>query len=452
MTAQIRPFDFLWATALIFIAAVVGLIAGYDPRVAVLGALGITFLLLMISDLRIGLGLFIAFTFLEMTAVVPGVGLAKLAGGALALSWLAQAMTNPSYRRFLWSDHSLLTWLVVAFLAWNLLSTAWAVDPGEAFSYTFRFLLNAALLPIVYTAVRNEGDLKFMAGAFVLGAGFTAMLALVNPPDLSGGGGLSRLTGTIGDPNELAATLAASFMLSVGLATTRPRGSLSRIAFASLGAILVLTLILTVSRGGVVALGAALLISPFLVRRKMQALAAIVGLLAVLALYAATLAPSGTLDRLQDRDGGSGRTDIWKVASRVIDDRPFAGVGSGNFKNASVEYVIQAGSLNEKRTLIVNPTVAHNMYLQVWAETGIVGLLLFLGILGYCFGAAVIASHRFRERNQNTMANLAVALALALVALFTAYFFLSEETGNKLWILLSLCPAILGLSRRAGSN
>lgn len=449
MAAQLRPNQWISVLALACAATVVGLLAGYDPELAVAGALGIAFLLMMLSDLRIGLGLFVAVTFLETTSVVPGLGLAKIAGGALALSWLAVVLTKPSSSAFIWADHPFLTATLVAFVTWLGISAAWADDPAAAFSHWTRFALNAAVIPIVYTAVQTRDDLRVIVGAFVVGAGFTAVMALITPPDPAMMDNVARLTSTIGDPNELAATLAAGFMLSIGLAATHKAGTVPKLALYGVGAVCVIAAILTVSRGGVIALGAALAFSPLLARKKLRAAVIVAFALTLIVTFILVLAPDGTVERLTDRDGGSGRTDIWKVAIRMIEAQPVAGVGIGNFKDASVGYVITPGSPIDNKTLISQPSVAHNMYLEIWAETGLVGLLLFLGVLGGCLGSAVAACRRLRLAGDQGGAALAAGIALALVALFTAYTFLSEQTGNKLWILLALCPALISIATRS---
>lgn len=448
MAAQLRPVELLGALVLAFLAVCVGLVAGVDPRLAVAGSLGISFLLMMLADLRIGLGIFVAVTFLETTSVVPGLGLAKLAGGALALSWLALVLTQPSSRDFVWSEHPLFTAVLVAFVTWLGLSVVWAPEPGEGVSHWMRYALNAAVVPIVFTAIRSKDDLKTVVGAFVVGAGFTAVMALITPPDPELMDNVARITSTIGDPNELAATLAAGFMLSVAMSRAQSRGTVARFAFVSIGVICVIASILTVSRGGVIALTAALLFSPLLARKKLQTAGIVATALVLIAGFILVLAPSGTVERLTDRDGGSGRTDIWKVATRIIEDRPISGVGVGNFPNASVSYVITPGAVDSK-TLISQPSVAHNMYLEIWAESGIIGLLLFLGVLGSCLGFAVIATKRFAAAGDPAMSAVAAGIALALVALFTAYTFLSEQTGNKLWVLLALCPALLSIANES---
>ena len=282
--------------------------------------------------------------------------------------------------------------------------------------------------------------------AFVAGASLTALMGVASPP--SSDGDLGRIASTIGDPNELAATLAAGFVLAIGASFGAPPASLSRLLLRVAAGLCLLAIVLTLSRGGLVAVAAVGVIAPLLAKHRARATAISLSCLAAAALGFLAFAPAEAVERIQSRDGGSGRTDIWKVAGRMIEDKPVIGIGSGNFPTSSSDYVLQPGALPDKPDLIYKPSVAHNIYLEVWSEVGLVGLLLFGGVIFGCLGCAVLATQRALARDDVKLAALAAGVSLALVALFTAYFFLSEQHGNKLWLLLALGPAMLTIASR----
>ena len=76
----------------------------------------------------------------------------------------------------------------------------------------------------------------------------------------------------------------------------------------------------------------------------------------------------------------SGRTKIWKLVLGLIDQRPLQGWGWTSYWVPFVEpyqgLVVMHG---------VPYLQAHNAFLDVWLQLGILGLALFIGLLGYTF-------------------------------------------------------------------
>ena len=68
----------------------------------------------------------------------------------------------------------------------------------------------------------------------------------------------------------------------------------------------------------------------------------------------------------------------------MVEDKPVTGVGSGNFNVSSIHYLLVSRARSSATSSSsTRPKVAHNSYLQVLAELGIVGLALFLTIIGF---------------------------------------------------------------------
>ncbi|MCF8329439.1 MAG: O-antigen ligase family protein [Crocinitomicaceae bacterium] len=76
--------------------------------------------------------------------------------------------------------------------------------------------------------------------------------------------------------------------------------------------------------------------------------------------------------------GNEARLVIWTVAFDIFLDHPM-GVNLGNLEAMMHQRLVELG-LNKQADLNYNP---HNQFLQIAAELGIIGLLLFLGILLY---------------------------------------------------------------------
>jgi O-antigen ligase len=89
----------------------------------------------------------------------------------------------------------------------------------------------------------------------------------------------------------------------------------------------------------------------------------------------------------------------------------------------------------------------HNTYLQVLAEDGIVGLVLLLGLIAAALRAAHLAAAVFDRRGSPGLAGVARAVLVGTIGFLAAAFFVSLTTDYRLWLLLGLGPALLGIAR-----
>jgi O-antigen ligase len=205
-----------------------------------------------------------------------------------------------------------------------------------------------------------------------------------------------------------------------------------------------------VSRGGLVALSVAI-VAACLMAGRYRVQATIVGVLTALfvVVYFASFAGVDARDRITTLQGGTGRSDIWKVGWRMVEDKPVLGVGSGNFNVSSIHYLlVSPGAIERDEFIVDHPKVAHNTYLQILAELGIVGLSLFLVIIGFSIFCALKAARWFGRVGDVHMEIVSRGMVVALVGILAADFFITEQYGKQLWILLGLGPALLGVARR----
>jgi O-antigen ligase len=194
-------------------------------------------------------------------------------------------------------------------------------------------------------------------------------------------GDIPRLAATLSHPNETAMLLELCLPLLVAWAwTTRSRWR--PLLFLACAATLA-TIVLTFSRAGTIAALLSLsLLAALAFRRTSPRRALAVGLLALvvpLTLTCAALLYDG-LDRrlLAGLDESSAlqpsRTEFWQVAIQMTTERPLLGVGPDNFRWLFTSYSgVEADNLGIH---------AHNQYLEALADTGILGLLSLIWLLG----------------------------------------------------------------------
>jgi O-antigen ligase len=364
----------------------------------------------------------------------------------LMLSWLALVTAGEREQRERIFSHPAFLFVLLLFVGWTLISATWAEYPGAAIETFTRYLPNAFLFLIVFAAVRTRNQLLWVIGAFVVGAFLSGVYGLLVPPPATD---LGRLAGAGGDPNETAAAMVAGLALATALGVAARGKPLVRVACAGAGAICLIALFLTSSRGGLIALGVALIAAVILGgrRRGTMLLAAACAVL-ITVFYFATIAPADVRERVTHPEGGTGRVDIWTVGWRMVRDNTIEGVGAGNFSTSSIHYLLEPGVLLRDDFIVDTPKVAHNTYLQVLAELGIVGFALFVTILMFSFVCAFKAHRVAAAAGDRELDIIARAIVVALVSLFAAYVFVSRDYGKQLWLLLALGPVLLELARR----
>ncbi len=431
------------------LAACIGLLAGLNPKLAIAAAIGLAFMLLVFVNLTAGL---VAFTFLSFIATVPSAGgpalsFLKVAGLLLALSWLSLlAWRGETPRANFLTDYPGLTYVVIAFLGWVAISLMWAEQPAATVTDFTRYTLNAILFLIVFSAVQKERDLVSVMAAFLAGAVIAAMYGLVTPPPdpLEA----DRLSGTVGNPNQLAAVLVVGAVLGTGLAAAARRSPALRLAAATGAGFCLLGILFTLSRTGLVAMGFALIASLALAGRWRAGAGVVALVVAFVGFgYFTAVASPEARERISDAGNGTGRLDLWTVGRRMVEEEPVHGVGAGNFSVTSVHFLLEPGGLSNTEFIVDTPKNAHNTYLEVLAEMGVVGLSLFVGVILLCMRCGLRAVRNFTASGNRRMEIMARSVLVALVGLLAADFFNSLQFDKTLWLLLGLCPAMLAISR-----
>lgn len=436
---------------LLGLAAFVGVIAGVDPRLGIAAAVALAFVTVVMADLSIGLCVYALLAFLS---IVPTIGsfitFDKVAGALLALSWLATVAGRKRARRAFVTAHPQFAAILGFFLIWIVLSMTWAASPSLGIENATRYVLNAFLFLIVFTAVRTPTHVRWLLGAFVTASTLSGAYGLVVPPPP---GAEERLGGTVGEPNQLAAVLVAGIVIALALAVVYKGKPLLRIAYVVAAGLCLMAHFLTLSRGGLIALGVAMFVAPFVAGRwRAAATAVALGTVLCVVGFFGFIATDAQRARVTEVGGGSGRSDIWTVGWRMVQAHPINGIGVGQFQSQAVHYLIEPGTILRSDLIINTPKVAHNSYLHVLAEMGIVGLIPFLLILVFSLGCMLRAAHAFERRKDLGMELIARALFVGLVGILAADFFFSGQFSKQLWLLLGLGPALLAIASRSATE
>lgn len=426
-------------------AAMIGLLLAYDPVYGIAALFALLYVPLALVNMPLAIAMWLPLLFLEG---LPGGAMLPDAGAVVVVgAWLGVAARRDSWQRLQLKRMRVQILAVVALLAWLMLTMLWARDPGRSGTLLVSWVIVAALFLVVATALSKPAHLRLIMSAFVVGAvtsialGFALQQAGVDAVEVEG-----RFQAGAGDPNYLGAQVVGAFALLFGLLGTA-RQPLERLAL--IGCLIPLTygLVASQSRGALVAVVVLVVLAPIIFsRHRMRVLG--VTLLAVAALaMVVTVTPSASERIFSSGDHGSGRTDLWTVGLRIVEDHSPFGVGLDNFGLYAPEYTRQPGQLQNVNQVLKGQE-AHNLYLGLLAEAGLPGLILFGAVALISLGSGLRAARIFESLGREQMGILSRAATLALVGMLSASFFLPNGTDKRLWILLAIAPAMLGVAER----
>jgi putative inorganic carbon (HCO3(-)) transporter len=315
------------------------------------------------------------------------------------------------------------------------------------------FLLLEACLVYFYVAnnVRTRQDVLFVMSLFLIACLLESLVMILlrftgMPPTIWGipshvrvdtdvKESFVRIGGTVGAPNFAAAYLSISLASAAGLLFTNLGRAYKWLAIAVMGFGGV-ALILTFSRGGWMALALSLTLICLLGwRRSGLSLKTPIAVLLILGMLYLPF-HSAISARLFGDDKGSAesRIPLMRLAFRIIEDNPILGVGANNFT------VVMDGYLTSDFRVGWLFAV-HNKYLLVLAETGIIGLLAFLGFLL----DALRKGWQCWARQDRLLSPLALGIMAGIaghMVHMTVDVFRGRPTQQLLWLLAGLLAAM----------
>lgn len=368
-----------------------------------------------------------------------------------------------------------LTLPLCGYLVVVLWSTTAAVDPAAADVRLLEHLRGFAIFIVVVMLAQSAAALRRAAWTFVLCLSLLGALALlqVGTGDFTSDfGGLARIkyaqvygtifepriAGPLGDPNFFAQILVMAVPLALYLAWTAEDIRERALGFGAAGIAGAAT-IFTYSRGGALALVIVLVACAF--TRGINLRKASLGLVPlVLVLWVALPADFArrltTLNQLLPGsddvlrpDSSFGERRLFAAAAwRMFEDAPILGVGAGNYGVHFVDYAQRVGS---DARLYVTPTEGyypHNLYLEVAAETGIAGLLLFASALVVCFRNLWRARLGLLAAGVPSSAGLVTGCSMALSGYLLTSVFLHGHFIRYWWLLVGFAAAAHKLAPR----
>lgn len=227
-----------------------------------------------------------------------------------------------------------------------------------------------------------------------------------------------RYRGVLQDPNELAVALTTGLALLLALWIRTGKRRWKYLAF--FGIIVTAWAVKeTGSRSGQLGfLGA---ISAFLFWRYRWKVMALLGPMAIPVLL---VVAKGGSERGDADESSAERYEAWRTGFDIWRESPIWGVGFGQFTDYHF-------------------LTAHNTYILVLSELGLVGAFLFSMLIWIAIKTPLIAWKRYAGHPEARVAEIwSVAMLASMVAILSGSFFLSFAYHYVLWIFLGLSGAL----------
>ncbi|MDH3743587.1 MAG: O-antigen ligase family protein [Acidobacteriota bacterium] len=372
-----------------------------------------------------------------------------------ALNWAAAAFILVSLMTLIPSPYAPPSWRPLTLLA--LLQSLPEVESWSAL-YTWRSAADLILGFGLFLATQRAfagRSIRPLCWAMLAGLGAVMILGLASQAELidlspyrpayaSSGGRLQSvffLTGWLSEYLVLATPVGVAV-----LATGRRR---MKSLVPAVGVLSVVCIALTLQRGAWVALAGQMIFSAFLLirhqrptrrqtRRLAQTAAASIAMITI--VLVASGSASGIVKRATDiQSGFTTRAPLWKAAIQMFVKRPLSGQGLGAFSPA-YSHLHAKASEDRKRF----HSSAHNLYLQVVAERGAVGL----AGLGLLIAAGIASLAKPKPDQQMLALGLAASLFGALIYGLVQYMMYVRAIHWMLWFLLA-CSGLVA-QRREG--
>jgi O-antigen ligase len=335
--------------------------------------------------------------------------------------------------------------IILLFLALGLIGTFFAYYPDNSLDAVFRFFRLFLLTLLIQNLVDTPKRARLLILALMIAVcisaavGLEALLTthLKNYRPV----GLTQQPNKFGNDTAQMVPLAIAFLWSA-------RSRTARLLYAAAAGLLVTGVVISLSRGSLIAMLAVL---PLLLWRlggkhRIQIFAGI----AIALIVAFPFIPPRFYDRFSTLSDPNEDFSVMRrqtylaFAQKKFMEHPFVGIGLKNFEQlyAQSEYRIL---LDEGDKVKGRP--AHNMYVHLSVETGILGIGLFASMIIWAWYDLRRSQKGFAAQGDIYSLRLAQGLETSFICFLILCLFGSRQYEEFPWMIFALSSALVRLSR-----
>jgi O-antigen ligase len=360
---------------------------------------------------------FFAFSFLLSLALM------QLIAGFLFLMWLSEKKEEKS------KTVGLIFYAIIIFGLVRLISVFLSDFPSESYKILYKeviFYITAVTMSFYYKALDKDDIMKVM-NIFILGAIIVTVIGIYR----FYAGDVERAQSFSGSYTVFSTYLLVAFSFSLFL-TKNYSGYSKQVLWAIVYSVLFLGIFTSLGRANLFIAILIFLISVFL--KQIKPLQFIIFFFVVVVLLLSNvISPS---EKIQQRAANitqlSDRDVIWEGAWKIKYEKPVIGFGPRTFS--------QIFPLKEK---LQDKGVGgwHNDFLQIYFESGIIGLLSFLLLIFFII-KKLISHIRFRNLHQEYR-SFSNSILFAVISLILTSFFSGFITSVYLSIVFVFLIALI---------
>ena len=405
------------------------------PELILALTIGAVALAIMAFNSYLSLHMFLLVLFFEnVLGQTEGITPMKALGLVILAGWLANMMVE----RRIGVSRGPLLFAMLGFVAWAGVCVLTSVNPDtglQQFASYLQLILSAIMFN---SAIRSRRQLRGILIAFLVWTVLATIVAVI----MYYAGTTRVAVGFTGNRNTLGLYINMAVVCALLMFPTSPR--LGQIGLALSLPILLLGLALTLSRTGLVVMAGAMMVVWYRLARHQGFLILVGSAASLLGLFfflpgvfwkrVETIVPA--IERREDTWGL--RVRIWQVGVRMIQDYPIMGVGPGNFIPVSQRY--------SHGRLAGRGLAAHDVYIYVAAELGLVGLGGFIAILVLGLSNARRAFRRARDDGDLELTLSAVAVELMIWILIGHGITADVVPTKYFWVIFGLALALESLT------
>ena len=384
-----------------------------------------------------------------------------------SISWRSSSLDKPLF----------------SYLLWGCFSLIWSINVYSTILFIPLFLSGPIILFIINNSIREQKSIdRLLLIIIVVGFCFGIYGILqyygidfrVWERDI----GRQRVMGVFGNVNYFAEYLIFPLSLSIGLILSKNK--IFNKFFLILGLLAMgLALLFTFTRGSYLAIAITIPMMLFLYFKsaknekdkkfymKIALLFLLLTIIAIALIYVphplnkkgttlGKLRSRVTIETLTSDSSILNRIAIWKYTWMMIEDYTLLGSGLGTYAYHTLKYQTEFFDIGNNRDIYshVKAVQAHNEYLQLWSELGIIGLLLFLWTIFAYYRNIFINIGKVDEKQQAITIGLTGGVTAVLVDAIFGFPLQLATSVSLFWMFLGLtvCQINIAIGNKKGKT